>query len=109
MPGGMCGVVWKESNSARYADEFCCRDVTLIVTVMLAGWANIVPFGTMVSPGCLLVFSVVYHYFSACWGQVGVTEIEIAIDFCRYGRTDTGRPQEIQCDNSLWDKKVPTI
>ena len=104
-------MVWKKFNSVRYADRFCCRDVTLIVTIMIAGWANIVPFGTVVGPGCWFLCSVVYHYFAARWGQGGVTEIEIAVDLCigRYGRIDTGRPQEIQCDDSLWDKKVPTI
>ena len=83
----------------------------MIVTVMIVGWANIVSFGTMGAPGCSLVCSIVYHYFATCWGQGGVTEIEIAVDLCtgRYGRIDIGRPYEIQCDDSLGDKKVPTI
>ena len=50
----------------------------------------------MGSLGCALVGSVVYHEFSACLGQGGVTEIEseIAIDLYigRDGRVDTGRP-----------------
>ena len=76
-----------------------------------ACWANKEPFGTVVSPGCALVCLVMYHYFAACWGQAGVTEIKIAIDLCigRDGRIDTGRQQEIQCDDSLGDKKVPAI
>ena len=67
--------------------------VTLIVTVIFVGWANIEPFGTVGSPGCALVCSVVYHSFAVCWGQGGVTKIEIAIDLyiCRDGRIDTGR------------------
>ena len=81
-------------NSVRYADGFCCRNVTLVVTVMLVGWPNIETIGTVGSPGCALVCSVVYHDFAACRGQGGVTEIEIAIDLCirRDGRVDTGRP-----------------
>ena len=44
-------VVWKELNCVRDEDEFCCRDVTLIVTAMMVGWANVESFGTVVSPG----------------------------------------------------------
>ena len=104
-------MVGKEFNCVRYADGFCCRDVTLIVTVLLVSWANIESFCTVGSPGWSLVCSVVYYYFAACWGQGGVTKIEIAVDLCigRDDRIDTGRPQQIQCDDSLGDKKVPTI
>ena len=68
----------------------------MIATVILVGWANIDPFGTVGSPpGWSLVCLVVNNYFAACWGQGGVTEIEIAVDLCicRDGRIDTGRPQ----------------
>ena len=104
-------MVWKEFNCVRNADGFCCRDVTLIVTVMLVGWANIEPFGAVGSPGWTFVYSAVNNYFAACRGQGGVTEIEIAVDLCvgRVDRVDTGRPQQVQCDDSLGNKKVPTI
>ena len=104
-------VVWKEFNCVRDADGFCCRDVTSIVTVMLVGRANIEPFGTVGSPGWSIVCLVVNNCFAACWGQGGVTEIEIAVDLyiVRDGRIDMERPHQIQCDDSLWDKKVPTI
>ena len=48
---------------------------------------------------------------AASRSQGGVIEIEIAIDLCvgGNGRIDAGRPEEIQCDDSLEDKKVPTI
>ena len=87
-------VVWKKFNSVRNADGFGCRNVTLVVTVMLVGWPNIETIGTVGRPGCTFVCSVVNHYFAACWGQGGVTEIEIAIDLSirQDGRVDTGRP-----------------
>ena len=104
-------MVWEKLNCVRDADGFCCRDVTLIVTVMMVGWSNVEPFCTVVSPGWAFICSVVNNYFVACRGQGGVIEIEIAVDLgvVRNGRLDAGRPQEIQCDASLGDKKVPTI
>ena len=61
-------MVWEKINSVRYADGFCCRNVTLLVTVMLVGRPNIESIGTMGAPGCTFVGSIVNYYFAACWG-----------------------------------------
>ena len=84
-------MVWKKFYSVRYADGLCCRNVTLVIMILLVGRNNIEAIGTMGGLGWALVGSVVYHYFAACWGQRGVTEIDIAIDLCirRDGRVDT--------------------
>ena len=77
----------------------------------MAGWSNIEPFCTVGSPGWAFICPVVNNDFAACQGQGGVIEIKIFVDLCLGGdgRVDAGRPQEIQCDDSLGDEKVPTM
>ena len=37
----------EEFNCVRDTDGFCCRDVGLIVTVVMVGWSNVESFGTV--------------------------------------------------------------
>ena len=59
-------MVGEEFNYVRAADGFCCRDVALIVTVMVIGWSSVESFGAVVSPGWAFICLVVNDYFAAC-------------------------------------------
>ena len=59
--------VWCGKNSTVLeVDGFCCRDVALIVTVMVVGWSNVESFGAVVSPGWAFICLVVNNNFAAC-------------------------------------------
>ena len=104
-------MVGEEFNCVRDTDGFCCRYVALKGTVMMGDWSNVEPLCTVGSPGWALICLVVNNYFAACRGQGGVIEIGIAVYLCVDGDSwvDAGRSQEVQCDDSLGDEKVPTI
>ena len=104
-------MVRKEFNCVRDADGFSCRDAALIVMVMMVGWSNVESLGSVGSPGWAFIGAVGNNDFAAHRSEGSVIENEIAVDLCvgGNGRVDAGRPQEIQCDDSLGDKKIPKI
>ena len=60
--------MWKEFNSVRDTDGFCCRDVALIVTVMVVTWPNVEFLCAVISPEWSLSCSVVNNHLASSWG-----------------------------------------
>ena len=64
LPGEVCG--GGKFYCVRDADGFGCRDVALIVTVMVVGWSTVESFDAVGSPGWGLICSVMDNNFAAC-------------------------------------------
>ena len=57
----------KEFNSVKYTDGFCSWNAALIVTVMVIGWFNVEPLGSVVSPEWAFSYAVVNNNLASSW------------------------------------------